>query len=544
MELRQYVRILWKWLWLLALSTAVAAVFSYWATIQQPKTYRSKTTLMVGQFIQNPNPQAADIYTTQRLALTYIQIVNRGPVMKATVGALGTDIPWQSLAARTNAQVIADTQLLEINVLDTDPQRAKILADEVAHQLILQSPTKPQGEQAEHQEFVAGQLQDLEQKIKDTKESITKLQQDMALENSARSIQDTQNQIAALQGKINLWQQTYAQLLVFLQGGSTNFLSIVEPASLPTSPVGPRVLWNVTLAAALGLALAVGAAFLLEYLDDTIKTGDDVQRALGLPTLGAISRMQEIEKPADNLITVHHPRSQISEAYRILRTNLQFSSLSNPSASLLVTSASPTEGKTTTAANLAVAMAQAGKRVILVDSDLRRPSLHKLFEIPIAPGLTNLLVDQDLDPEDVLAPSGVEGLSVLPSGPIPPNPAELLATPHMLELMERLTNQSDMVVCDSPPLLAVADSSILATEVGGTLLVINAGRTRTDHCRRAGETLEKVGARILGVALNKLSGKAGEGYYYYYYARDDQKPPRRDRNKKQGKSLGARIRGR
>lgn len=543
MELRQYVRILWKWLWLLALSTAVAAVFSYWATIQQPKTYRSKTTLMVGQFIQNPNPQAADIYTTQRLALTYIQIVKREPVMKATVGALGTDIPWQSLAARTNAQIIADTQLVEISVLDTDPQRAKILADEVAHQLILQSPTTPQGEQAEHQEFVAGQLQDLEQKIKDAKESITKLQQDLALENSARSIQDTQNQIAALQGKINLWQQTYAQLLVFLQGGSTNFLSIIEPASLPTSPVGPRVLWNVVLAAALGLALALGAAFLLEYLDDTIKTGDDVQRALGLPTLGAISRMQKIEKPADNLITVHHPRSQISEAYRILRTNLQFSSLSNPSASLLITSASPTEGKTTTAANLAVAMAQAGKRVILVDGDLRRPSLHKLFEIPISPGLTNLLIDQDLDPEDVLATSGVEGLSVLPSGPIPPNPAELLATPQMLELMERLTNQSDMVICDSPPLLAVADSSILAAEVGGTLLVINAGRTRTDHCRRAEETLEKVGARVLGVALNKLSSKAGEGYYYYYYARDDQKP-RRGRNKKQGKSLGARIRGR
>jgi len=521
MELKQYVRILWKWLWLLALSAGVAAGFSYWATIQQPKIYRTKTSLLVGQVFQNPNPQAAEFYTTQRLALTYVQIVKREPVMKATVEALGFNIPWQALAARVNAQVVANTQLLEIYVLDTDPQRAKITADEIAKQLILQSPTAPRGEQAAHREFIASQLQDLEKKIKDTKASITKLQQDLALENSARAIQDTQNQIAALQGKINLWRQTYAQLLVFLQGGSTNFLSVVEPASVPTAPIGPRVRWNVMLAAALGLSLALGAVFLLEYLDDTVKTGEDVQRALSLPTLGAIFRMDATEDLAENLITVLHPRSPISEAYRVLRTNLQFSSLGNPSTSLLITSASPAEGKTTTAANLSVAMAQAGKRVILVDSDLRRPSLHKVFGVPIAPGLTSLLVDQNLSLEETLVPTGVEGLWLITSGPIPPNPSELLATPQMVHLIERLTAQSDMVVCDSPPLLAVADASILAAEVGGTIVVINAGRTRTDLCRRAADTLEQVGARVLGVVLNKLTGKQAGGYYYYYGSDDD-----------------------
>ncbi len=531
MELKYYVRILWKWLWLLALSAGVAAVFSYWATAQQPKIYRTQTSLLVGQVFQNPNPQAAEFYTTQRLALTYSQIVSREPVMQATVDALGMNIPWQALAARVNAQVVAETQLLEIYVLDTDPQRAKITADEVAHQLILKSPTAPQGEQAAHRDFIASQLQDLEQKIKDTKESITKLQQDLALENSARAIQDTQNQIAALQGKINLWQQTYAQLLVFLQGGSTNFLSVVEPASVPMTPVGPRVMWNAMLAAALGLGLALGAVFLLEYLDDTIKTGEDVQRALSLPTVGAISRMGETDDLAEHLVTVHHPRSPVSEAYRVLRTNLQFSSLGNPSTSLLITSASPSEGKTTTASNLAVAMAQAGKRVILVDSDLRRPSLHKMFGVPIAPGLTNLLVDQSLDVNEVLVHTSVEGLWLLTSGPIPPNPSELLATSQMMELIERLSAQSDIVLCDSPPLLAVADASILAAEMGGTLLVVNAGRTRTELFKRAGETLEQVGSRTLGVVLNKLSGKQS-GAYYYYYARDDDRPRRRRKNKK------------
>ncbi len=531
MELKQYVRILWKWLWLLALSAGVAAVFSYWATAQQPKIYRTQTSLLVGQVFQNPNPQAAEFYTTQRLALTYSQIVEREPVMQATVDALGMNIPWQALAARVNAQVIAETQLLDIYVLDTDPQRAKITADEVAHQLILKSPTAPQGEQAAHRDFIANQLQDLEEKIKDTKESITKLQQDLALENSARSIQDTQNQIAALQGKINLWQQTYAQLLVFLQGGSTNFLSVVEPASVPMTPIGPRVMWNTMLAAALGLGLALGAVFLLEYLDDTVKTGEDVQHALSLPTIGAISRMAETDDPAEHLITMKHPRSSVSEAYRVLRTNLQFSSLGNPSASLLVTSASPAEGKTTTASNLAIVMAQAGKRVILVDSDLRRPALHKMFGVPIAPGLTNLLVDQSLDVNEVLVHTSVEGLWLLTSGPIPPNPSELLATPQMMELIERLSAQSDIVLCDSPPLLAVADASILAAEVGGTVLVVNAGRTRTELFKRAGETLERVRARTLGVVLNKLSSKQS-GDYYYYYARDDDKAGRRRNRKK------------
>jgi non-specific protein-tyrosine kinase len=283
-------------------------------------------------------------------------------------------------------------------------------------------------------------------------------------------------------------------------------------------------MWNVMMAAALGLALALGAIFLLEYLDDTIKSGDDVQRALSLPTLGAISRMTDIVEPGDHLVTLNHPRSSVSEAYRVLRTNLQFSSLGNPAASLLITSASPAEGKTTTAANLAVAMAQAGKRVILVDTDLRRPALHKMFDVSIAPGLTNLLIDPELAPEDVMVHTSMDGLFLLPSGPIPPNPAELLASPQMVKLLEQLTAQADAVICDSPPLLAVADSSILAAEVGGTLLVINSGRTRTEYCRRAKETLEKVGAHVLGVALNKMSGKEGGGYYYYYYyARDDGK---------------------
>jgi capsular exopolysaccharide synthesis family protein len=295
---------------------------------------------------------------------------------------------------------------------------------------------------------------------------------------------------------------------------------------------------TILLAAAIGMLLALGAAFLLDYLDDTIKTPDDVQSATSLPTLGAIARI-EGETVAEKLVTVSQPKSPNAEAYRVLRTNLLFSAVDNPPRVLLVTSSSPSEGKSTTLANLGVVMAQQGQRVVLLDSDLRRPTLHRLFQLPNQSGLTNCLLHEHPSAADFMQPTKVENLSVLTTGPLPPNPAELLGSARFGELLNDLQAHADVILLDSPPALAVTDAPVLARQVDGVLLVVDAGVTRRQWATNAQETLSKVGAKVLGVALNRLKPK-GSGYYYYYhyyyYSSDDgddtQKGKRRRRSGK------------
>lgn len=222
-------------------------------------------------------------------------------------------------------------------------------------------------------------------------------------------------------------------------------------------------------------------------------------------------------------MTLKHPRSPISEAYRVLRTNLEFSLLSETTPSLLVTSPNPGEGKSVTAANLAVVIAQAGSQVILVDSDLRRPVQHRVFQLPNSLGMTSLLLDVHLDVESALQPvEGLTGLRVLTSGPLPPNPAEVLKSRRTATLLASLIERADMVVLDSPPLLAVADAAILAGLASGTLLVCQSGVTRTAAAREALEALAKVGVKPLGLVVNDLDrSRVGSYYYhkYYYYRR-------------------------
>ena len=212
------------------------------------------------------------------------------------------------------------------------------------------------------------------------------------------------------------------------------------------------------------------------------------------------------------LITLTDPRSPVSEAYRTLRTNLSFSSLDEPIRTLVVTSPAPDEGKSTTVANLAVTMAQGGRSTILVDCDLRRPALHTLFDIQSEPGLTNLLLEEDGQP--ALQQTEVEGLQILTSGPLPPNPADLLGSQKIDKVIASLVEQADVVLFDAPPVMAVTDAAVLGAKVDGVLLVISAGKTRRDHAERAKEMLERANVRIVGAALTNAPKDSSIGGYY------------------------------
>jgi capsular exopolysaccharide synthesis family protein len=301
-------------------------------------------------------------------------------------------------------------------------------------------------------------------------------------------------------------------------------VSIVEPAVAPGAPVSPRTTMNTMLGAFAGLLLAAAAALVYEYLDDTVKTPEDVEAAAGgLATLGGVARFPRRRGAIEPLIAASTRRTAAAEAYKVLRTNVQFSTVDQPAQVMLVSSANPGEGKTTTAANLAIAIAQTGQRVVVVDADLRRPSLHRVFKLPNQNGLTNALLSREQALDAFLQATSFEHVSVMTSGPLPPNPSELLSSRRLDTVVEALRKQADVVIFDSPPALAVADASILAAKVDGAIVVVDAGRTRAQALQRAQEALGRSKTRLLGAVLNKLTER-GRGYYYYtysYYAADE-----------------------
>lgn len=531
MELRYYLNLVWKWAWLLLLSVGLAATSSYFASKAATPLYRTQTTLMVGRVTENPDPNSADLWTGQQLAYTYAQLARREPVLRGAIERLGLEMDWQSLAGRVSSNIVEQTMLLEIRVVDSDPYRAKVLADAIAQELIARSPAASELSETGQTAFIQAQLDDLKAKIENARAETGRLREELDAANSARQIQDLQNQINLLETKISGWQYSYSQLLLSLQGGDVNALSIVEEASIPMAPISPNVRMNVLLASVIGLVLAVGGAFLIEYLDDTIKTPDDVNRTSSLPTLAAIARIEGGDY-SDKLISVKKPLSPIVEAYRVLRTNLQFSSIDKPVRTIVMTSPGPSEGKSVTLANLAVVMAQSGLRVILVDTDLRRPVQHKIFGLPNRHGLSDAVLDPAGGLRQHLQPTGVENLRLLASGSLPPNPAELLASEKMKDLIEELKRDADVVLFDSPPALVVADAAILGTRVDGVILVNDAGRTRSNEARRAADELRRVRATLLGVVLNRLTiGSSGYYYYsyYYYYSAEGEKSRRKHR---------------
>ncbi|KGK91250.1 capsular biosynthesis protein [Desulfosporosinus sp. HMP52] len=230
---------------------------------------------------------------------------------------------------------------------------------------------------------------------------------------------------------------------------------------------------------------------------------------------------------AFSLITHEQTKSPISEAYRTLRTNVQFTGVDTKTKKIMITSSGPREGKSTTVANLAVSIAQSGKTVLVIDADLRNPTQHKLFELGNFEGLSTFLV-QDEQNKDFIKETEVPGVKVLTGGPIPPNPAELVGSQRMKRLIEEVSEQFDMVLIDTPPIIAVTDAAVLAQEVDGVILVLASGEVNKEYAQRAKDQLDKVGAKILGAVINKADMKTSEYYYYYYYhGSDDHKKKKR-----------------
>jgi capsular exopolysaccharide synthesis family protein len=340
-------------------------------------------------------------------------------------------------------------------------------------------------------------------------------------------------QYALLRQDAESSRQLYDQLQLKLKesnlaaGLNTASVTVIDEALLPLGPVSPDVRTNVMIAAALGLLVGVLAAFVLDSLDDTLRTTDDVELFSGLLSIGAIPHFQtstKANRPEDmgeepgerrRLISITAPASPTAEAYRALRSSILLSAIDNPLRTLVITSAFMSEGKSTLSANIAVMLAQRGERVLIVDADLRRSTLHLLFGLRRpAQGLTNLLSRQT-DESVILHPvSQVPSLAYLPAGAVPPNPAELLASHRMAEMMRIWSEQYDRVIIDTAPILAVSDSLAPAARADSVLLVVRAGVTRKKALMRTRELLRRVNAHLLGAVVNDIDMRK-DSYYDY-----------------------------
>ena len=322
--------------------------------------------------------------------------------------------------------------------------------------------------------------------------------------------------VAAAQGISNVQDLVAAQFI------AVDSLSLLEPVVPPGNLVNRRARQNIVLGTIFGIVLAAGLVLLLESMRDTVRFIDQVSQRFGVTGLGTLFKWSSQEIEEGSLVLWSAPNSSYAESFRHIRANLQFATANQHGNALLVSSPGPGEGKSTIISNLAIAIAQTGKRVVVVDGDLRRPALYRLFNgLQREPGLSNFLADLGADSDDIVTQTDIEGIHVIPSGPTPPNPAELLGSPRMVTLLNQLRERYDIVLVDSPPLLPVADGTILASQVDGAIVVVDGFGTRSSSLQAALDGLRNTQVNITGVIINKLK-RPGLGYaynypYYYYY---------------------------
>lgn len=517
MELRSYISLLRRWLWLILLLAILGAGIAFTISKLTTPVYKATTTLLINQAPASSSAVVQDVNsltTSGLLAKTYKELLHKRPVLIKVIETLKLSMTVEELDKNITVDIVRDTQLLTLSVEDTDPLRASLIANALAKEFSQQN-----------QNLQAARYTTTKQSLQD---ELTNLQTEIIKAQAALDViktpsnPDQQAEQTRLQTALAQYRTSYANLLKsfedvrLAEAQATSNVSVVEEAIAPTNPVRPNTILNTLLAAVIGLLVAIGIAFLVEYLDDSIKTSEQTEQLVGATTLGVISRIKGNNIPS-KLITLTHPNSPISEGYRVLRANIEFSEVDNIIRTLLITSSSAGEGKSTTAINLVIAFAQMGKRVILVDSDLRRPSLHKYFQKSNASGLTNVLLEQKADLSDYLLDTSVPNLRLLLSGPLPPNPAELLSSNRMQHLIGELKSVSDIVLFDSSPVLPVIDPTLLAKNCDATLVIINSGDTRSGALKKAYVQLQQSGTRMLGVVLNRVSASHSTYNYYFRY---------------------------
>lgn len=518
LDLRQLTRIARRWWWLLLLAPIVAASSAFVVSNRQTPLYSATAVLRINPPAQSElNQQVFNV--TTNLGETYRQLITYDPVLQRVVDTL--KLPYGPSELRTNvtASVIRDTQLIKISVSDPDPAQAALLANTIAAQFIAY--------QAENtQTAIETNLSDINRQITDVQNQLAAVETELNTLNvpANASKSDAQTRInelrvqqVQLQSRLDSLQSQSNSIASGVASGQVQ-VSVSNPAQAPTTPYAPRTMFYTVLGAFVGLLIAIGAVALLQYLDNTVKADTDYQALTDASLVSSIPVLPKLKDGAGQVYALQQPHSSASEAIRLLRTNLEFAAAVAPIKSLAITSTSPSEGKSTVTANLGVVMAQAGFKTVIIDCDLRRPTQHKIFGVSNTRGLSHLLTHPEEPWESHAHRVALPGLALIPSGPIPPNPADLLAIDAFDQVLARITADADIVILDTSPVLAVSDALIVSRKADGVLLLCRSGRTKRDALHIGATALQQGNIRLVGVVLNQRSEREAGGYYYYDYA--------------------------
>jgi non-specific protein-tyrosine kinase len=499
----------------------VAGGSAYLWSSRAPNIYRATTILLISEGGATGRDAYTDLIASERLARTYVQRITNQLVLDETAQLLGLSREMLHVPSIRIA-LIPDTQLIRLSVDDERPELAQALANTIPEVFIRLN------ERQQAARFASSKA-NLEAQLEITRQDITSTQEEL---NAARDTSPpTEERIARLEERLSQLRVTQASLLQsyeqvrLTEATSQNSVIVDVPAPLPSVPIAPQPLKMALLAGLAGAILGFAIAFLHEYLDDTVPADSEIGHLLGTSVLAMIGRIGRADKRV--LVVGKESYSADAEAYRMLNMNLRFLAIDEPVKCIVVTSPAPGDGKSLTASNLAITLASAGHRTILIDADLHRPTQHSIFGTSSKEGLTTTLVDQTLPVTHYLQPTHIDELRLLPSGPMPPNPSRLLASQRMRELLIALQREADYVIVDSAPILAVSDTSVLSTLATGVILVLRAKKTKLEAARRAAEQLQSVQANLLGVVINDVPSGSADNYYYHYYSNATKRSVRR-----------------
>jgi succinoglycan biosynthesis transport protein ExoP len=514
-----------RWLWLCMVGALIAATASYLVSSQLKRVYEARATLLLtpGQTASG----SADynlVLAAEQLATTYAQLLKTHPVLDAAILAGNLELSSDQVSSMVDATPIRNTQLIQITARAENPDLAAALPNLLAAAMTTQTQASQSGRFAVTMDALHRQTDQLTADMADRMSQLETLRAQAPTPDRDVRISGLQFELTRLQQSYDIVARSYEDTRL-AAARTSDLLSVVDPARPPSTPTSPKVLLNVLAAGAVGLLAAAGVALMLEAIDDRLTSPERLARYTGLPILGLIpQRASEMPVTVDQLAAsagspeYHGDLSRTTDAYRVLNTNLQFAAVGRPFRTLLITGSDPEAGKSTIAANLAIVVAQAGKKVVLVDADLRKPSLHEVFGVENRTGLTSLLVNAQLPTSGELVATNLPNLYLLPSGLVPPNPSELLASQSMRRRLNELSEMADLVILDSPPVLLASDPTVLGGLVDCALLVAHMRHTRGQHAAQATNILGNAGAHILGVVLNGVP-QAGAGHYGYHAPR-------------------------
>lgn len=554
MQFYRYLRLFRRQWWIFVLLEIVAIASVYYYTTNLPSVYTTSTTLFLNPNVPSNLIPYLDSSYTANLAEdynillksdTFLTLVQKQLLPKYNVSTAELQSSFTSELESANADVY------RITVSSNDPNKAQAIANNIATVFIQNGLKQTNSDTSSADQTLNDQVKVQQQELNEVKNDITDTRNQINALSAQPSSLEIQTQITNLKSNLISDYQTQSQLIGTISDltsklsvSSGSPAQLLDAAPLPAEPKSNGLERNIIFAFVVALLLGGGLVILLDYLDYTIKTVDDLSQLTGLVTLGAVpiikgsrpalaaaadsaSPENSLSSLDEHLVTATDFKSVASESYRNIRTNLLFQTTSHFDMAetksylgfkiLLVTSTWASEGKSITAANIAITFAQTGNKVILVDTDLRRPSIHRLFGVPNDKGFTNLVLAGPEKLSSIIKQTAVPNLAIITAGSLPPNPSELLTSSHSAKLIDTLAEVADVVILDSPPVNVVTDAAVLSNRADRVLLVVDWGRTRRDAIQRTMQNLRKVGAKLTGTVLNRVQEKSGSGYYYYYY---------------------------